>query len=360
MSKGVFWTAVGIAVLAAAGGYHYISQQDTGPAPGANAAPSGERRAVVVEAEPVTVDTVTEDIRAVGTLQANEAVFISSEIAGRIRAFGFGEGDSVNAGAVLVELDADILRAELAKVESDLTLAEANLQRANTLARQGTGTLRARDEAVAAQQAATANLALARARLDKATITAPFAGVVGLRSVSAGAYIIPGDRLVQLSDIDPVKVEFRVPELLLSSLRAGQSIRVTVDALPDRQFDGEIYVIDPLVDANGRAVRLRARIANPDRVLFPGLFARVQIVVERRDNSVLVPESAVFARGDKHFVYRVEADRAVLTEVVLGLRRTGQAEIRRGLGLQDMIITAGHQQVRNGGLVELAATGTGS
>src|SRR3546814_11095519 len=107
---------------------------------------------------------------------------------------------------------------------------------------------------------------------------------VWCRSGSAGAYVVPGTRIVELSKIDPSKVDFRVPELVLSSLRADQAIRVIVDALPDRTFDGKIFVIDPIVDENGRAVRLRARIPNPDRALKPGLFARVRIVVDRREN----------------------------------------------------------------------------
>src|SRR3546814_5373462 len=111
---------------------------------------------------------------------------------------------------------------------------------------------------------------------------------VWCRSGSAGAYVVPGTRIVELSKIDPIKVDFRVPELVLSSLRADQAIRVIVDALHDRTFDGKIFVIDPIVDENVRAVRLRARIPNPDRALKPGLFARGRIVVDRRENAVLV------------------------------------------------------------------------
>ncbi|TNE40357.1 MAG: efflux RND transporter periplasmic adaptor subunit, partial [Alphaproteobacteria bacterium] len=289
-----------------------------------------------------------------------ESVTISSEIAGRVDRIRFKESDDVKVGQPLVELDSDILRAELVKVQSDLTLAKANLDRAMKLAKQGTGTLRARDEAVAAHRAAEANLELARARLEKATITAPFSGVVGLRSVSLGAYITPGDRLVELADIDPIKVDFRVPELALASLKAGQTIRVTVDALPGKTFEGKIYVIDPIVDENGRAIRLRARIANPDHLLLPGLFARVQIVVERRNNSILVPESAIFARDGKQYIYQVKGNRAVLTEIALGQRRTGQAEITRGLMPDSVVITAGHQQVHNGDPVEVVKPGAES
>jgi membrane fusion protein, multidrug efflux system len=361
MGRSSLWIAAVIAAGVVGGAYYYRQMEETAPVGQmAQAAVSGAEKVVTVEAEPVVVDTVLEDIRAVGTLGPDEAVVISPEIAGRIDRIAFSEGDEVAAGAVLVELDATTLRAEFTKARSDLTLAEANRERAMTLAQRGTGTLRARDEAVAAYQVAQANVALAQARLEKATISAPFAGVVGFRSVSIGAYVTPGTRIVELAKIDPIKVDFRVPELVLSSLRAGQPIRVTVDALPNRTFEGEIYVIDPVVDENGRAVRLRARIANPERVLKPGLFARVQIVVERRENAVLVPESAVFAEGQRRLVYRVVDGRAALTEIELGHRRPGQVEVLGGLEAGAMVVTAGHQQIRDGTRVEIVKLGAGS
>jgi membrane fusion protein (multidrug efflux system) len=361
MGRFPFWAILAIAALALGGGaWLYLAKQSTPAGDIAQAAAPAEPGAVAVEAERVAVDTVIEDIRAVGTLQPNEAVIVAPEIAGRIARIRFDEGDEVAAGDVLVELDATMLSAELAKARSDLVLAEANRERAATLAQQGIGALRARDEAVAAHNSAQANVTLAEARLEKTTITAPLSGVVGLRAVSAGAYVTAGARIVELADIDPIKVDFRVPELALSSLRPGQSIRVTVDALPGRTFDGTVYVIDPMVDASGRAVRLRARIDNPGRELFPGLFARVQIVVERRTAAILVPESAVFAEGAKRLLYRIVDGRAVLTELDLGQRRPGQVEVLNGLDPDDMVITAGHQQVRDGARVEIVNPAAGS
>jgi membrane fusion protein (multidrug efflux system) len=361
MGRASFWIALGTVALATGGGvYYFQTEHNDSGAPLAQAAVPATERVITVEAAEVLVDMVVEDIGAVGTLEPDESVVIAPEIAGRIDSIHFGEGDEVSAGDVLVELDAATLRAELDKALSDLTLAEANLERARTLAQRGTGTLRARDEAVAAHLAAQANVALSRALLEKATIKAPFPGVVGLRAISAGAYATPGTRIVELANIDPIKVNFRVPELVLSSLRPGQAISVTVDALPNRSFEGEIYVIDPIVDENGRAVRLRARIANPDRVLKPGLFARVRIVVERRADAVLVPESAVFAEGQKRLVYRVVDGRATQTEVRLGHRRPGEVEVLSGLSPGERVITAGHQQVRDGARVEVVERSAGS
>lgn len=361
MGRRLYWGALGLAALAAGGvGHRYLAEAEAPAGRMALAEEPAPEKAVAVEAEPVVIDAVLQDIRAVGTLMPNEAVTISPEIAGRIESIGFGEGDEVAAGDVLFELDAVILRAEMTKALSDLTLSDANRDRAMTLARSGTGTLRARDEALAAHRLAEADVALAQARLEKASIAAPFSGIVGLRSVSVGAYVIPGDRLVDLADVDPIKVDFRVPELALRSLRAGQAVQVGVDAVPGRTFEGEVYAIDPVVDANGRAVRLRARVANPDRVLSPGLFARIQILVERRDNAVLVPESAVVAEGEDRFVYRVVEGRAARTRVELGLRRPGQVEIVEGLEAGSVVVTAGHQKIREGSLLEVLDMRPGS
>jgi membrane fusion protein (multidrug efflux system) len=367
MRKLRFWLVFAILAAAVSGGAYYFYAQiaGTSDASGAASAQAGaaampSRAAVAVEAARVTIDTVVEDLGAVGTLRPNEAVTVVSEIAGRIERIGFREGQTVKAGDVLVELDASILRAERAKARADLTLARANHERAITLAGHGMGTLRARDEALGAFQAAEANLALAEARLQKATIRASLSGVVGLRSVSVGAYVAPGERIVELADIHPIKLDFRLPELSLSALRRGQPVRVTLDALPGRVFEGEIYAIDPIVEVTGRAIRLRARIPNPKGELSPGLFARVQLVVERRENALLVPESAVFASGQKQLVYRVVDGRAVQTEVVLGQRRPGQVEIRSGLGRGALVVTAGHQQIRDGSRLDIAVPDRGT
>ena len=370
MRKLRFWLVFAALGAAISGGAYYFAhisgRTDTAGTAPANAADAGKSpsRAVAVEAARVTIDTVVEDLQAVGTLRPNEAVTVVSEIAGRIERIAFREGQTVKAGDVLVELDASILRAERAKARSDLTLARANHERTITLAGHGMGTIRARDEALGAFQAAEANLALAEARLQKATLRASHSGIVGLRSVSVGAYVAPGERIVELADIHPIKLDFRVPELALSSVRRGQRVRITLDALPGRHFEGEIYAIDPIVDVTGRAIRLRARIPNPKGELSPGLFARVQLVVERRENALLVPESAIFARAEKQLVYRVVDGRAVQTEVVLGKRRPGQVEIRSGLARDALVVTAGHQQIREGARLDVALPaalpGTGS
>lgn len=358
MAKLRFWLILAALAAALSGGAYLYQKADGRTAPAADKSKNDAKapaRPVAVEAARVTVDTVIEELQAVGTLQPNEAVTVAPEIAGRIERIAFKEGQAVKAGEVLVELDAAILKAELSKARSDLVLAKANQERAITLAGQGMGTIRARDEAQGAFQAAQANLELAEARLEKATLRAPLSGIVGLRAVSAGAYVAPGQRIVDLTSIHPLKLDFRVPELSLTDVRPGQAVRITLDALAGKVFEGEIYAIDPVVDVAGRAIRIRARVPNPKGELSPGLFARVLVVVARRENALLVPESAVFARESKPYVYRVVGDRAARTPVVLGQRRPGFVEVREGLARDAMVVTAGQQQLRDGARLQVNA-----
>lgn len=351
MAKLRFWLILAAVAAALAGGIHFWQKTSARAAIAPEAVPSNGKapsQPVAVEVTGLTVDTVIEQIQAVGTLQPNEAVTVVPEIAGRIERITFTEGQAVKAGEVLVELDAAILKAELSKARAGLALARANHDRTVTLAAQGMSTLRARDETRGALDAAEANLELAQARLQKATLRAPLSGIVGLRAVSAGAYVAAGQRIVDLTSIHPLKLDFRVPELALTDVRRGQAVHVTVDALAGRGFSGEIYVIDPVVDVAGRAIRIRARVPNPKGELSPGLFARVQVVVAQRENALLLPESAVFARDDKAYVYRVVDGHAVRTAVVLGQRRPGFVEVRQGLARDSRVVTAGQQQLRDG------------
>ena len=211
--------------------------------------------------------------------------------------------------------------------------------------------MRARDEAEAQLTINQAEVDLARARLEKTRISAPFAGVIGLREVSVGNYVSPGQDLVNLEDIDPIKVDFPVPERALSALEVGQPIEVTVDAWPGQTFTGEVYAIDPRIDAQGRSIAIRATIDNRDRLLRPGLFAAVRLITARREQALLVPEQAIFAQQGKPYVYKVVDGVARLTQVQLGGRRVGQAEITEGLAAGDVVVTAGQLKLHDGARV---------
>lgn len=319
----------------------------SGGAAGASKPPGGAPP-MPVEAAQVRVGTVERTVTAVGSLLSNESVVVRPEIAGRISEIAFKEGQRVAKGTVLVRLDDAIARATLAQAQASIAFSRAELSRADQLVRQNTGPLRNREQASAKLLADEAAVQLARAQLDKQVIAAPFDGVLGLRKVSVGDFVQAGKDIVNLEDIDTLKLDFRVPEMFLPAVKVGQTVRVAVDAFGGRSFDGTVYAIDPLVDVNGRALAIRARVPNPDGSLRPGLFARVSLTLTTVPDAVLIPEQAIVAFGKDQFVFKVVDGKVVQTRVVLGERRNAEVEIAKGLAPGDMVVTAGQLKIRDG------------
>lgn len=318
--------------------------------------PGGRALGVPVETAVARAISATTDIPAIGSIRSDEHVQIAPEVAGRIAEIRFQEGEPVKEGEVLVRLDDALAQAEVADAEARFNLAKANFDRADTLSKSRNIAERAYDEAKANFETSRAAVELARVRLAKHTIRAPFSGIVGIRPLSVGAYVSIGASLVNLEKIDVLKVDFKVPEIYLADVRVGQAVEVSVDALPGRTFPGEIYAVDPLVDVNGRALQVRARLKNPDHILRPGLFARIVVKGQREREVVLVPESAVVPRGGETFIYRIQEGKAVESKVTLGQRRQGEVEIVDGLAAGATIVTAGHQRLRNGSVVDVVGT----
>lgn len=359
MTKTVATALLFLVLAATAGaGYMYFADSRRGGS-AANAAPQGQTAPppVPVDMGKVDVGTIAAEVLAVGTLRSNESVVIRPEIPGRLSKIAFAEGELVEKGAILFHIEDAVFRAELAEAQANLNLSKRNFARAEELAQKGAGTERARDEARAAVERGEAAIELTRARLEKTKITAPFRGISGLRKVSPGDYIQPGQDLVNLEDIETLKVDFRIPERNLGVLREGQRIRIQLDAFPGRTFEGAVYAVDPLISEAGRSIAIRARIPNQDRVLRPGLYARVTLLLDQRQNAVLVPEQAVFPRGEAQYVFKVVDGKAVLTKVKTGLYRSGVIEIVEGLGPDDVIVKAGQLKIRDGSAVAPAGAG---
>ena len=176
--------------------------------------------------------------------------------------------------------------------------------------------------------------------------------MVGLRRVSVGDFVDVGDDIVNLEQIDPLKADFRVAESYLGAVRPGQRIELGVDAFPGQAFTGEVYAIDPLIDEAGRSILLRAKLPNPDHVLRPGLFARVTLVLNEREDAIQVPEQALVPQGQDQFVFKVEDGKAAFTKVTTGIRREGMVEILEGLAPDDEVVTAGQLKIRDGADVQ--------
>lgn len=316
-----------------------------GPAPGAG---SPGRTAVRVEAVPVSRQPLARELVAVGSLRADESVTLASEVAGRITRIAFQEGQPVKAGALLFELDDAIVAAEREQARASVDLARRNDQRAADLFERKLLAAQERDEVAAELRLQEASLLLAQARFEKTRILAPFGGVVGLRLVSPGDYVDAGQALVDLQAIDPLKVDFRLPEQALSAVATGQTLRVEVESAPGQVFEGQVYAIDPLVADDTRSIAVRARLANPGLALRPGQFASVRLEVERKEDALVIDEQAIFPSGDKQFVYIVSEGKAELREVSIGQRQPGQVEVLAGLEEGELLVLTGIQRLSEG------------
>lgn len=340
----------------AAGGYWFLR-------PGGDAtAPAGvvlESPAIPVEVASATTEELILSIPAVGTLRSNESVQVSPEIAGRIVELEANEGAAVAAGDPIATLDQSIYQAQIAEVQARISLSESNFERARELLARQAGTQRALDEAEAQLKADRADLQVAQALLDKTVVRAPFDGVLGLRRVSVGQYVDAGDVIVNLESIDPLKVDFRVPEIYFRQTTVDQAVSVTVDAMGDEPVRGTVYAIDPLVDENGRSLVLRAQIPNDDGKLRPGLFVRIELIYDRRADALMVPEAALVPIGRNSYVYRIENGTAKLVQIEIGQRLRGRIEVTSGLAAGDVVVTAGQLRLYDGATVTIVESGGG-
>lgn len=307
-----------------------------------------------VDAAKVKFAPFAKTIFAIGSLRSDEAVIVRPEISGRIAEIGFKEGQRVQKGTILIRLDQSIQRAEMQQADANLALAKSRIERSRDLHAKGFVSSQALDDAENAYKVATATAALSAARLNKLDIKAPFSGIVGLRLVSVGDYVREGQDIVNLEEIDPLKVDFRISELFLKQVSPGQTLQVSLDAIPDSTFSGRVLAINPLVDANGRAVVIRAVVKNSDARLRPGMFARVRLVTDEKQESVMIPEQSLIPVGDDFFVFRVVDGRAARTRIEIGQRANGLVEVSKGLVVGDTVVTAGQPKIRDGAPVRFA------
>ena len=301
-----------------------------------------------VEVAKVTTARLALDAAAVGSLRSNESVTLRPETAGRIATIGFKDGVAVAKGTLLVALDAATQAAELEQARANRELARSTQQRNQELFEKKFISKQALDASAATLRVQEAAVALAEARLGKTQIRAPFAGVIGIRSVSIGDYVKEGQDLINLEDIATLKVDFRLPEATLPQLKLGQPLEVTVDALPGEKFTATLDAVDPLVDAGGRSVSLRARLDNKAGTLRPGMFVRVRLALAEKADALMLPEQALVPDPAGAFVYRVVEGKAEKVKVRTGVRREAQVEIVEGLAAGDVVVSAGQLKLRPG------------
>jgi membrane fusion protein (multidrug efflux system) len=332
----VLAVSLAVALLAACGG-----KKDEAAAGG----PPGGMPPLPVEVATIVPQKLAGGLSTVGSLRADETVVMRPEVAGRIVRIHFTEGGNVVAGQPLFTLDSSLAQAALNEAAANLAIARSANSRAERLNKDRL--IAGADYDLARAQVAVeqARVASAQATLAKLVLKAPFTGEVGLRNVAEGDVVSAGQELVTLVRIDPMEIDFSLPESALGQLHTGQRVSATVDAFAGDTFAGTIVAIDPVIDANTRSAHLRARIDNPDGRLRPGQFAQLQVDTGTgAADALLVPEQALMQDGDTRYVFTVVDGKARRTEIKTGARVPGQVQVVAGLKAGDVVITAGQSK----------------
>ncbi|MGJ0489353.1 efflux RND transporter periplasmic adaptor subunit [Methylobacter sp.] len=312
-----------------------------------------------MQAPPPVVVAVTEVKReqwqpyltSVGSLVAVSGIDVSNELAGTITAIYFESGQSVKKGQLLITLDTSTDEAELKGLQADAQLAQVRFERYEKLIGKQfisrSDYDQSRAQLAQAQSAVKAKLSV----IAKKRIRAPFDGKLGIRLVDIGQYLAEGSAIVPLQKLDPIYVDFTLPEQHLGGLAIGQKMTVTVQAYPGKLFNGTISAMNPLIDIGTRSIKLRATLANPEQILRPGMFADVQVLSSRKQDVLTLPDTAITYNPYGDSVFVVESGAQGLTvqrrQVKTGETREGRVQIIEGLKAGERVVSAGQVKLRN-------------
>ncbi len=308
------------------------------------------------------LEPLVDRVEALGTLRANESVALTASVTETVTAIRFDDGQRVKAGDILVEMTSAEEHAQLKEAQATVQEAQRQFERIQSLAGQGNASRAMLDERRRNWETARARLSGIESRLADRRVKAPFSGVVGLRRLSLGALVRPGDLITNLDDDRTMKLEFPVPSTFLETLRLGLPVVATARGYGEREFRGEVVGIDSRVDPTTRSVVVRAVLPNPDRALKPGLLMRVVLLKNAR-KGVVIPETALVPLAEKQFVLVVDSaqeNRVERREIKTGTRRPGEVEVVEGLKPGERVITHGLQSARPGQSVAIRAVDDGS
>lgn len=290
-------------------------------------------------------------LTAVGSLVATQGIFVTNEVAGQVREIHFESGQSVAKGDPLVQLDDSVDQADLAGLIAQRDLSQIKVRRFGKLLKDSSASQSDYDEASAELDSAKAAVAAKQALIAKKQITAPFSGQLGIRLLDLGEYLAPGSRIVPLDALEPIYVDYSLPERYLPQIAVGKRILVKVAAYPDREFEGTIQAINPGIEEKTRAVGVRAILHNEARLLRPGMFAEVATLLPARDGLLTVPRTAIsFAPyGDAVFLIKEREGQTLVDrrQVTTGEVQGGQVEVREGLAPGDRVVIGGQNKLRN-------------
>lgn len=308
------------------------------------AAPPNKKPPPTVEVQTVTRSTIAQDFLALATLKAAESVLLKPEVAGRVVAINFNEGQSVNKDQLLVQLDDDLLQAELSSQQANLSLTQAEYRRYQALFEQQQVSALDYERKKAELAQAKAALSLVQAKLRQRQIRAPFAGVLGLRQFSVGDVLQANQALVRLNSMRSLKADIKIPETNNVLVSLKQSVLLTLDAVPNLTLRGQVTAIEPSLDNTTRALVLRVSIPQGDARVRDGMTARARLLLPSK-NTLLIPEQALVAQKGQFVVFVVKDNIATAKKVSLGKREVGRVEITQGLQVGDVIVVSGQNKL---------------
>lgn len=302
---------------------------------------------------PVDVDTarrggVVDAVRATGRIEALQAIDLKPDEQGRITELLFEEGQAVEQGTPLVRIDDAMLRAQAERARADRDLARQQVERVRRLRAENAAPAADLERAEAAARSAEAALAVLELQIERSTVKAPFAGVVGQRFVSVGDYVTSATSLLSLQTTDPQRAVIEVPERHAAQLRRGQSVEFTVASQPGRVFRALVDFIDPAVQTANRTIVVKARAPNPGRVLKAGMFIEARLAVASRAAAVIVPEDAVQPLRTTNVVWVVQDGKASRRLVQLGARSEGVVEVLSGVTAGELVVVGGLERMAEG------------
>lgn len=301
-----------------------------------------------VDVDTARVQSVVDAVRATGRIEAVNAVELRPDEQGRITAILFQEGQMVARGTPLIQIDDAMLKAQAARTEADRDLARQQLERVRRLREQNASSSADLERAQAASRGADATLAMLQLQIERTTVRAPFAGVIGQRFVSPGDYVTNTTRLLTLQTVDPHRAVIEVPERHAVRLRRGQTLEFSVAAHPGRVFRAQVEFIDPVVQTANRTILVKARAPNPDRLLLPGMFIEAKLATSRRVSAVVVAEDAVQPLRTANIVWAVVDGKATRRVVQLGARAQGAVEIVSGVNAGELVVVGGLERMAEG------------
>lgn len=319
----------------------------------ADSAPQGRRGygrgAVTVVTQAAEVRAFADLVEALGTARARESVMITSRVTDTVSKVYFDDGQIVKTGDLLVELISEEEEAQFREAEGNLMEARRNFDRTEGLVERGNSSGAALDEARRRLDEARSRIAAAKARLDDRQIRAPFDGVLGLRNVSEGSLVTPNGSITTIDAIDVINLDFSVPERFIAVLGKDQPVSATVEAYPDRMFEGRVKTVDSRVDPATRQVVVRAEIPNGELLLRPGMLMTVE-VTSRTWSAVSVPEESVVAQAGKDYVFVITGEAAERRPISLGVRIPGFVEVKDGLNEAERVVVEGTQRLGRSGI----------